>query len=313
LFAAVLAAGSGAALAQYPAKPVRIVVPFAPGGATDAVLRLIGPRLSENLGQQVIIENRPGGGATIGMDAVAKAAPDGYMVGVANLSFAVNPSFFAKLPYNTERDFALVGMITKTPLVLTVHPSLPARNLKELTALAKSKPGDLYYSSSGNASASQMMVELYAYLSGIRLTHVPYTGGGPALISVLSGQVSICPVSIPVLLPHYQAGKLRPLGITTAQRDPAIPDVPTIAEGGVAGYDATEFQGLVVPANTPQAAVVRLNQDMVKALRAPDLAQRFASVGAHPVGSTPEEFAAYMRKELQIWSKVIKAAGIKAD
>jgi tripartite-type tricarboxylate transporter receptor subunit TctC len=313
LFAAVLAAGSGAALAQYPAKPVRIVVPFAPGGATDAVLRLIGPRLSENLGQQVIIENRPGGGATIGMDAVAKAAPDGYMVGVANLSFAVNPSFFAKLPYNTERDFALVGMITKTPLVLTVHPSLPARNLKELTALAKSKPGDLYYSSSGNASASQMMVELYAYLSGIRLTHVPYTGGGPALISVLSGQVSICPVSIPVLLPHYQAGKLRPLGITTAQRDPAIPDVPTIAEGGVAGYDATEFQGLVVPANTPQAAVVRLNRDMVKALRAPDLAQRFASVGAHPVGSTPEEFAAYMRKELQIWSKVIKAAGIKAD
>jgi tripartite-type tricarboxylate transporter receptor subunit TctC len=247
------------------------------------------------------------------MDAVAKAAPDGYMVGVANLSFAVNPSFFAKLPFNTERDFALVGMITKTPLVLTSHPSLPARNLKELTALAKSKPGDLYYSSSGNGSASQMMMELYAYLSGIKLTHVPYTGGGPALMSVLSGQVSLCPVSIPVLLPHYQAGKLRPLGITTAQRDPAIPDVPTIAEGGVAGYDTTEFQGLVVPAGTPQAIVLRLNQDMVKALRAPDLAQRFASVGAHPVGSTPEEFAAYMKKELQVWSKVIKAAGIRAD
>ena len=315
LFSLTFCLGAAPVAAQsYPARSIRVIVPFAPGGATDAVLRMMAPKLSENLGQQVVVDNRPGGASTIGMDMVAKAAPDGYTLGVANLSFSINPTLFgAKLPYNTERDFALVSLITIVPLVISVHPSVPARSLKELIALAKAKPGSLNYSSSGNASATQMATELFRHMAGISIVHVPYNGGGPALISVLSGQVSIYAGSIPALLPHFKSGKLIGLAITTAKRDPAIADIPTVAEAALPGYDAREWQGIVVPAATPPAIVSRLYQELVKTLAAPELKERFVSVGATAVGSTPDEFAAHLKQETATMGRVIKEAGIRIE
>jgi tripartite-type tricarboxylate transporter receptor subunit TctC len=307
--------GAASAGAQnYPARTIRVIVPFAPGGATDAVLRMLSPRLGENLGQQVVVDNRPGGASTIGMDLVAKSVPDGYTLGVANLSFSINPTLFgAKLPYNTEKDFALVSLVTIVPLVMSVHPSVPARSIKELIALAKEKPGSLNYSSSGNASATQMATELFRYMAGINIVHVPYNGGGPALISVLSGQVSIYAGSIPALLPHFKSGKLIGLGITTAKRDPSIPDIPTIAEAALPGYESREWQGIVVPAATPAAIINRLHQELVKTLASPELRERFSSVGAYAVGSTPEEFAAHLKQEIATMGRVIKEAGIRIE
>ncbi len=298
----------------YPARTIRVIVPFAPGGATDAVLRMLAPKLGENLGQQVVVDNRPGGASTIGMDLVAKAAPDGYTLGVANLSFSINPTLFgARLPYNTEKDFALVSLVSIVPLVMSVHPSVPARSIKELIALAKAKPDSLNYSSSGNASATQMATELFRYMAGIKIVHVPYNGGGPALMSVLGGQVSIYAGSIPTLLPHFKAGKLIGLAITTAKRDPAIPDIPTIAEAALPGFDSREWQGIVVPAATPPAVVARLHQEIVKTLTSGELKERFASVGASAVGSTAEEFATHLKQETATMSRVIKEAGIRIE
>lgn len=297
----------------YPTRPVRIIVPFAPGGATDAVMRMIGPRLSDNLGQQVVVENRPGGAATIGMDNVAKSPADGYTLGVANLTFSINPILFRKMPYDSDRDFTLVSHITNVPFVLSVHPSVPVKSVKELIALAKARPGALNYSSSGQASATQMATELFKLLTRTDMLHVPFTGGGPALVSVLSGEVSVYLGSIPALMPHMKSGRLRALGVTTLSRDAAIPDVPTVAEAGVPGYQASEWQGIVVRAGTPAAIVTRLNQEFVKSLKAPDMSQRFAAVGAQAVGSTPEAFAEHIRRERETWAKVIKAAGIRIE
>ncbi len=297
----------------YPARTIRVIVPFAPGGATDAVLRMLAPRLSENLGQQVVVENRPGGAATIGMDVVARSAPDGYTLGIANLTFSINPILLRKMPYDSDRDFALVSHIANVPFVLTVHPSVPAKSVRELIALAKARPGALNYSSSGPASATQMSTELFNYMTGTKMVHIPFTGGGPAIVAALSGEVSVYIGSIPTLQGHFKSGRLRPLGVTTATRDPAIPDVPTIAEAGVPGYEAREWQGVVVRAGTPPAVIARLNRELVKSLKAPDMKQRFAGVGAHVVGSTPEEFAEHIKKERNTWSKVIKAAGIRAE
>ena len=298
---------------QYPSKPLRVIVPFAPGGATDSVMRKVSPKLSEGLGQPVVVDNRPGGATTIGMDAVAKSPPDGHTLGVANLSYAVNPVLLSKMPYNTERDFAPVGLIASVPFVMAVHPSVPAKSIRELVALARSRPGALNYSSSGNGSATQMATELFSFLTGIKLVHVPFTGGGPALVSALSGEVSIYCASIPAMAPHFKSGRLRPLAITSVQRDPAMPELPTMVEAGVAGYEAREWTGIVVPAATPKPIVARLNQELVKTMSAPDLSKRLAAVGAHPVTSTPEEFAAHVQKELAIWSKVIKAANIRIE
>jgi tripartite-type tricarboxylate transporter receptor subunit TctC len=314
LLCAVLAIpGSPAAAQQYPTRAIRVIVPFAPGGAADAVLRMLAPRLSANLGQQVVVDNRPGGASTIGMDIVAKSAPDGYTLGVASLSFAINPSLFSKMPYDTNRDFAPVSLLAIVPLVQTVHPSVPAKSVKDLIALAKTQPGSLNYSSAGNGSASQMASELFKYMTGSDMVHVPYTGGGPALIAVLSGQVSLTYISIPPGLAHFKSGKLLALGVTSAKRDPALPDVPTIAEAGVPGYQSLEWQGIVVPAGTSNAVINRLRQEIVKTLETPDLRERFVSVGAQAVGSTPDELAAHIKSELATWSKVIKAAGIHFD
>jgi len=276
------------------------------------VFRLLAPKLSENLGQQALIENRAGGGSTIGMDLVAKSAPDGYTLGVANLSFAVNPSLLKKLPYDTERDFAPVSLVTIVPLGVSVHPSVPARSVKELIALAKAKPGSLNYASSGNGSATHMATELFKNLTGTDIVHIPYSGGGPAVVAVVGGQVSIYTGSIPSQLQHIKSGKLVALAVTSAMPDPALPGIPTVAET-VPGYEAVEWQGIVVPAGTPGAVISRLNRALVDSVKAPDFNERLAGVGAHAVGSTTAEFADYIKKELATWSRVIKATGIKID
>jgi tripartite-type tricarboxylate transporter receptor subunit TctC len=298
---------------SYPAKPIRLIVPFAPGGSTDIVARLLAPRLSENLGQSVVVENRAGGGTTIGMDHLAKSPPDGYTLGVATLTFALNPSLFAKLPYDTVKDFAPVSLVSIVPFVMAIHPSIPARSVKEYAALAKARPGALDYSSSGIGSASQMAAELFKYMTGTNIVHIPYTGGGPALVAVLSGQVSLFVASIPGALPHFKSGKLIPLGVTSAKRDPTLPNVPSIAEAGLAGYELLEYQGIVAPAATPRAVVMKLNQEIVKALASADLKERFTTSGAYVVGSTPEALAAHVQTQIAAWAKVIKAAGIKLE
>ncbi|HUL93501.1 MAG TPA: tripartite tricarboxylate transporter substrate binding protein [Burkholderiales bacterium] len=305
---------AGLAAAQsFPSKPVRVIVPFAPGGATDVVFRLLAPKLSENLGQQAVVENRAGGGSTIGMDAVAKSAPDGYTLGVANLSFAVNPSLMAKLPYDTERDFAPVSLVTIVPLAISVHPSVPARSVKELIVLAKAKPGSLHYASSGNGSATHMATELFKFMTGTDIVHVPYNGGGPAVVAVVGGQVPIYTGSIPSQVQHVKSGKLVALAVTSSKPDPALPGIPTVAEAGVPGYEAVEWQGVVVPAGTPGPVIERLNRAIVQSVKAPDFNERLVGVGAHAVGSTAAEFADYLKKELATWSRVIKATGIKIE
>jgi tripartite-type tricarboxylate transporter receptor subunit TctC len=310
---AALLAPLTAGAQAFPAKAVRIIVPFAPGGSTDIVARLLAPKLSEHLGQSVIVDNRGGGATTIGMDMVAKAPPDGHTLGVATLTFALNPSLFSKLPYHPERDFAPVSLVSTVSFVTAIHPSVPARSVKQLIALAKSRPGSLNFSSSGNGSASQMAVELMKHMTGTDMVHVAYTGGGPALLALLSGQVSMFTMSIPAGLPYFKSGKLIALGVTSARRDPILPDVPSIAESGLPGYELIEYQGIVAPAATPRAAINRLREDIVKSLNAPELKERFASSGTYAVGSTPEELNDYIRKQIAAWAKVIKAAGIRLD
>lgn len=305
---------AGSAAAQnYPIKPIHIVIPFAAGGGTDVVFRILAPRLAENLGQSVLVDNRPGGAATIGMGLVAASTPDGYMLGVANLSFGANPFLLSKMPYDTEKDLVPVSLVVQVPMVLAVHPSVPVRSVKELIALAKARPGSLNYSSAGNASASHLGMELLSYMTGIQMVHVPYKGGGPARIAILSGETAVQFVTFPSSIQYYQSGRLVGLGVSTVNRDPALPHVPTIAEAGVPGFEVSEWQGVVVPAGTPRAVISRLHQGIVKTLALSDVKQRIADVGAHAVGSTPDEFATFIKKEMTTWSKVVKTAGIRID
>jgi tripartite-type tricarboxylate transporter receptor subunit TctC len=297
----------------YPVKPVRVIVAFAPGGSTDVVFRLLAPRLTEYLGQPVLIDNRPGGGATIGMDLVAKAPPDGYTLGVANISFGANPSLLSKLPYDTAKDFAPVSLVTIVTMVLAVHPSVPVRSVKELLALAKSKSEGMNYASAGNASATHLAFERFKHASGVRILHVPYKGGGPAVVSIVSGETMSLFATIPSAIQHFQSGRLIPLGVSSARRNPALPNLPTVAEAGVPGYEAIEWQGLVVPAGTPGPVIGRLHQAVAKAVALPEMKERLMAIGADPAGGTPEELAAFIRRELTGWARVIKESGIKIE
>lgn len=308
----VIAAGSASAQ-SYPTKALRVVIPFAVGGSTDVVFRILAPRLSEALGQQVVVDNRPGGAATIGMDMVAKSPADGYTMGVANLSFGANPFILSKMPFDTEKDLVPVSLVTLVPMVLSVHPSIPARSVKELIAIAKAKPGSLNYGSAGNASANHLATELFTYMTGAKMTHVPYKGGGPAVVSIVGGETAILFATIPSALPHFRSGRLIGLGVSTLKRDPTLPNIPTIAEAGVPGYEVYEWQGVVVPTGTPSAVIGKLHQEIVRILAIPEVKERVEGVGAHVVGSTPEELAAFIKKELATWSKVVKQAGIHID
>ncbi|MEQ1776077.1 MAG: tripartite tricarboxylate transporter substrate binding protein [Burkholderiales bacterium] len=309
---ALLACG-GVNAQNFPNRPVRIIIPFAAGGATDVVFRMLTPALSEHLGQQVIIDNRPGGAATIGMDLTAKAAPDGYTLGVANVAFGVNPFALRKLPYDSERDFAPVSLAATVTQVLLVHPSVPVRSVKALIALAKAKPGALNYASGGNASSGHLACELLMHRTGIRMVHIPYKGGGPSVISSVSGETAINFTSVPASVQHLRSGRLIGLGVSSATRDAALPDVPSIAEAGVAGYEFYDWQGVVAPSKTPPAVITRLSQEFVKTLSDAALRKRIEGIGARAVGSTPEELGAFIRKEFATWSAVVKAAGIRID
>ena len=309
----ILCTATAASAQNYPVKPVRVIVPFAPGGSTDVVFRILAPRITESLGQPLLVDNRPGGGATIGMDLVAKSAPDGYTLGVANISFGANPSLLSKLPYDTARDFAPVSLVSIVTMVLAVHPSVPARSVKQFLALAKARPEGMNYASAGNGSATHLAFERFKHASGAKVLHVPYKGGGPAVVSIVSGETMTLFATIPSAIQHFQSGRLVPLGVSSAKRNPALPNLPTVAEAGVPGYEAIEWQGVVVPAGTPAPVIGRLHQAFARAVTLQEMKERFAAIGADAAGSTPDELAAFIRSELAGWAKVIKESGIRIE
>ena len=307
-------AAPGTVFAQaYPTKPIRIIVPYAPGGSTDVLFRIFAPRLSEVLGQQAIVDNRPGAASTIGLDLVAKSAPDGYTVGVANIAYGANPSIYRKMPFDSEKDLVPVGLVSIVTMVLSVHPSIPVRSVKEYIALAKAKPGSLSYASAGNGSANHLATARFAHMANINLQHVPYKGGGPAVVAIVGGEVSTLFATIPSAIQHFKSGRLRALGVSSAKRNSALPELPTVAEAGVPGYEAIEWQGLMVPAGTPREVILRLNQAFHKVAALPEVKEKVASLGSDLAPSSPEEFDAFVKRELSVWSKVVKDVGIKID
>lgn len=313
---AVLGLACGAAaLAQsnYPTRPIRIIVPQSPGASTDLTARLIGQRLSTALGQPVIVDNRPGAGSIIGTDLVAKATPDGYTLLVVASSITLNPTLHKNLPFNPVRDLAPITQLSSFPNMLTAHPSLPVKNVKELIALLKAKPGTINYGSSGTATGTHLSAELFKYMTGTDMVHVPYKGGGPAVQALLAGQVQLNFATIVSVLPHVKAGKLRAIAVTTLKRSPSLPEVPTIAESGVPGYDHGPWNGFLAPARTPSEVIGRLNRETAQILHLPEVKSIFVNEGAEPVGNKPEEFGAIIRNETAKWAKVIQAAGIRAD
>ncbi|HKU96421.1 MAG TPA: tripartite tricarboxylate transporter substrate binding protein [Vineibacter sp.] len=314
LAAAATAAAPAALNAQaFPSRSIRIVVPYAPGGGADTVARLLAPKLQDALGQAVVIDNKPGAGGVIGDDTVAKAPPDGHTLLLGAFAHAVNPSLLPRMPFRTPDDFAPVSLLVVVPDLLVVTPSLPAQSVADLIALAKAQPGKLSYGSAGNGTAQHLAAELFKARTGADIQHVPYKGGGPALVDVAAGHVQMLFGNMSSALPQAQAGRVRAMAVTSPKRSPAAPDVPTIAESGVPGYDMYEWNALLAPAGTPAAVIARLQQEAAKALRLPDVVARLATLGAEPVGSTPEAFAAFLRTELAKWADIVKTAGIKVE
>lgn len=309
----VLAAPAFAA-APYPTKPVRLVIPFPPGGSTDFVGRIIAQKLSESLGQQVIADNRGGAGAVIGTTIVARASPDGYTLLLGGSSGLVtNPLMNPKLPYDPFKDFDPIIRLNRNAQALAATPSLPANNVKELIALAKARPGKLNIASPGIGSSNHVGAEMFKHLSGVDIVHVPYKGSGAATIDVIAGNIQLQLTSLPTVMPHYKTGKLKILGVGSAQRSALLPEVPTIAESGLPGYDDTVWFGLFAPKGTPAGAIARINELAASALATSDVTQRFLSQGAEPFPSTPAELTRYMRTEHERWARVIKAAKIRLE
>lgn len=297
----------------YPAKPIRIIVPFPPGGATDVVFRIFAPRVSEELGQQVVIDNRAGAASIMGLDLVAKSPPDGYTVGVATSAYGANPSIYKKMPFDAEKDLTPVSLVATVTLALSVHPSIPARSVKEFIAVAKSKPGSLNYGSAGNGSVNHRAGARFAHMATIKLVHVPYKGGGAMVTSIVSGETTTLFASIPSSIQYFKSGKLIPLAVTSAKRSSALSHLPTIAEAGVPGYEVIDWQGLMVPAGTPRVVMDRLNQAFAKVAAIAEVRERVSALGSDLVAGTSEEFAAFVKHELALWSKVVKETGIKID
>jgi tripartite-type tricarboxylate transporter receptor subunit TctC len=309
---AILAIASASVLAQsYPDKPIRLVVPYTPGGATDIVARVVGQKLGESLGQQVVIDNRPGGGTLIGTDIVAKATPDGYTLLMCAATLGTNPSLYEKLPYDTLKDFAPVSLVAIVPNILVVHPSLPVKSVQQLIEYAKANPGKLSFASTGNGGSSHLAGELFKSMAGVDMVHVPYKGSAPAHTDVLGGRVPVMFDS--AMLPHIKAGKVRALAVTTLKRSPAAPELPTLAESGLPGYEAVAWFGVLAPAGVPKQIVNKLSSEIVRIVHMPDVQQRFDSLAAEPIGNTPDEFATYIKEDIEKWAKVIKAANIRLD
>jgi tripartite-type tricarboxylate transporter receptor subunit TctC len=302
----------GSAQQNYPTKPVRFVLPFPPGGGTDTLGRGIGQKLGESMGQTIVLDNRPGAGANIGAEIAAHAVPDGYTLLMTNIAHSINVTLYRKLNYDYLKDFSPVTRLASTPNILVVHPSIPAKSVKELIALAKAKPG-MNYASSGSGSAPHLAGELFKYMTGIELTHIPYKGGGPATVALVAGEASMGVATMPSALPHVKSGRLRALAVSTAKRSAATPELPTIAEAGVPGYEFTTWYGVLVPTGTPKDIITRLNREFIKVQGLPDVKERLAASGFEPETSTPDEFAKYMRSEVAKWGKVVKAANLKVE
>src|SRR4051812_48707441 len=297
---------SGLAQAQgYPTHSIRLIVPFPPGGATDILARAVAQRWTETLGQAVVVDNRPGAGGNIGSDLVAKAAPDGYTLLMGTVgTHAVNPSLYSQMPYDHIKDFAPVILVAAVPNVMEVNPSVPAKTVAEFIAYAKANPGKINFASSGSGTSIHLAGELFKVMTGVQMTHVPYKGSAPALSDLMGGQVQVMFDNLPPSLPQIKAGKLRALAVTSAQRAPALPDVPTVAEAGLPGYEASSWFGVLAPAGTPPAVIARLNGEVAKWLATPDAKERMLATGANAIGGSPEDFAAHIRSETAKWAKV---------
>jgi len=314
LMAAALIGSPGDSLAQsYPHKPIHLIVPYAPGGGMDILARLIGQKLHESLKQPVIIDNRPGAGGTIGTGIAAKAAPDGYTIVMVISAHATNPSLYKKLPYDAVKDFAPITQVVSFPFLLVVNPSLPAKSVTELIALAKSKPGRLNFSSSGTGGGTHLSGELFKTMAGVDMVHVAYKGSAPALTALLGGEVPMMFSDPLVTLPQVKAGKIRALAWTSAKRSPQLSEVPTVAESGVPGYEVNGWQGILAPAGTPREIIDKLNAEILKVLQMADVKERLSSQAMEPVGSSPEQFAALIQAEIVKWGKVIKDCGARID
>ena len=306
-------AASAAVAQQYPARAIRIVVPSAPGGGADITARILAPKLSEFLGQQVVVENRAGAGTMIGTEAVARAVPDGYTLLLGISTLAINPAVYRKVSYDALKDLAAISQLVALPNVLVTHPSLPVKTVKELVAFARARPGQINYASAGIGTNPHLSMELFLTMTGLKMVHVPYKGAGPGIVDAVAGHVTVMTPSILSGLPHVRGGRLRALGVTSAKRAGGALDIPTIAEAGVPGYEAVQWFGVLAPAGTPREIVGRLHGEIVRLLRSADIADRLAGDGADPVGSSPEEFAAFLRAETAKWAKVVKEAGIKPE
>lgn len=314
IFVFLVMPAAGLAADAYPTKAIRMIVPFPPGGTTDILGRVAGQKITETLGQQVIIDNRPGAGGNIGTELVAKSPADGYtLLTDPGSTLTINPSLFSRLPFDPLKDFAPITILAAVPNMLEVHPSLPVKNVKELIALAKSKPGELNYASTGAGQSTHLSMELFKTMAGIDLNHIPYKGSAPALTDLLGGQVSLMFDNMPSSLPHVKAGKLRALAVSTLKRSPTMPQLPTVAESGLPGFEVSVWFAVLAPAGTPRDIVAKLHGVLVKALHAPDVKERLSSQGAQAVGDTPEEFTVQMRRDLVKWAKVVKDSGAKLE
>ena len=306
---------AGAPLAQaFPEKPVRFVIGFTPGGPSDILARAVGQKLAERWGQQVVVENRPGAGGNLAAEAVAKSAADGYTWLLGNNSIlATNHALYRKLPYDPVKDFAPVALVAVQPNILVVHPDVPAKTVPELVALAKQSPGKLNYASSGAGAAAHLAGELFKTMAGVDIVHVPYKGAQPALTDLIAGQVQLMFATSASVIPYIKAGRLRALAVTTAQRSPSVPDLPTVAEAGLAGFEATTWHGIVVPVATARAVIDKINADVNAALKEKELSERLAGLGAEVVTGTPRDFADYIAREIPKWTKVVRDSGASAD
>jgi tripartite-type tricarboxylate transporter receptor subunit TctC len=299
---------------SYPSKPIRLISPYPPGGANDILARIISPKLGENLGQQIVVENRAGATGNIGAELVARAAPDGYTLLMGQASnLTINISLMGKLPYDPVKDFAPVTLIATTPNLLVVHPSLRVRTVKDLVALAKAKPGALNYASSGSGSAGHLAAELFKKVAGVNMVHIPYKGAAPALTDVVAGQAQLYFTSPISATPFVRSGRLRMVAVTSPRRSPSLPDVPTVAESGYPDFDVLSWWGIVAPAAVPRELIARLHSEIVKVVNLPDTKARFADQGADAATNTPEQFAAYIKSEIVKWAKLIKDTGVKSE
>jgi tripartite-type tricarboxylate transporter receptor subunit TctC len=303
-----------AATAQnYPTRAVRLIVHSSPGGSSDILGRLVAQRLTESLGQQVVVENRAGASGMIGVDAAVKSAPDGYTILITQTSLAINPAMFAKIPYNALRDLAPITQIVDGPNVLTVHPSVPAKSVKQLIALAKSRPAGLINGSPGQGTSPHLSAELFNAMAGVKIDQAQFKGAGLAIVSLLSGEVSVMFPTTPTVIGYLKAERLRALGVTTAKRTQALPEVPTISEAGLPGYESTQWFGILAPAGTPRPIVDRLNQEIVRIMQTPAIKERLNGQGMEVVTGTPEQFGAHIKAETEKWAKVIKSMGLKSQ